>query len=118
MLYLPEEDRDRTAVLIDVGYLNTEVMAVEGDALIFHRCIDMGGGHIAADLAYDLDIPLKYAEDKIKHTYVFGISGANETFEVPGADGQTPLSFTRQQVSDIILRRVDEIDEEIKKAIE
>jgi hypothetical protein len=31
MLYLLEEDRDRTAILIDVGYLCTDVMAVEGD---------------------------------------------------------------------------------------
>ena len=49
--YLPEEDRDRTAILIDMGYLNTEIMAVEGDAVIFHRTIPMGGGHVAADVA-------------------------------------------------------------------
>ena len=118
MLYLPEEDRDRTAILIDVGYLNTEVMAVEGDALIFHRYIDIGGGNIAADLSIELDIPLKYAEDKIKHAYVFGISTPNETYEVPSSDGQSTRSFTREQVSDIILRRVDEIADEIKKAID
>ena len=118
MLYLPEEDRDRTAVLIDVGYLNTEVMAVEGDALVFHRCIDVGGGNIAADLSIELDIPLKYAEDKIKHAYVFGISTPGETYDVPSTDGQTTVSFTREQVSEIILRRVDEIAEEIKKALD
>ena len=33
MLYLLEEDRDRTAILIDIGYLCTDVMAVEGDAV-------------------------------------------------------------------------------------
>ena len=49
-------------LLIDVGYLNTEVMAVEGDALIFHKTIEIGGGNIAADLAIGLDIPLKEAE--------------------------------------------------------
>lgn len=117
MLYLPEEDRDHTAVLIDVGYLNTEIMAVEGDALIFHRCIDIGGGNIAADLSLELDIPLHIAEDKIKRVFVYGIGSSNETFDIPGADGQSSLSFTREQVSDIILRRVDEIAEEIKKAL-
>ena len=53
MLYLLEEDRDRTAILIDIGYLCTDVMAVEGDAVIFqknasrgrraHRCRRGGG---------------------------------------------------------------------------
>ena len=37
MLYLLEEDRDRTAILIDIGYLCTDVMAVEGDAVIFQK---------------------------------------------------------------------------------
>ena len=58
MLFIPDEERDRTALLIDVGYLNTEVMAVEGDALIFHKVIPMGGGNMAADLAYGLDVKL------------------------------------------------------------
>ncbi len=55
MLYISETDRDRTAVLIDIGYLNTEVIAVEGDAIIFHKILPLGGGHISADLAYGLE---------------------------------------------------------------
>ena len=42
MLYLLEEDRDRTALLIDVGYLCTDVMAVEGDAVIFQKDASRG----------------------------------------------------------------------------
>ncbi len=118
MLYLPEEDRDRTAVLIDVGYLNTEVMAVEGDALIFHRCIDLGGGHIAADLAEGLDISFKNAEEKVKQPFVYSMSATPETYEIPASGEQPGQNFTREQVSPIITARVDEIAEEIKKALE
>ena len=118
MLYLPEEDRDRTAVLIDIGYLNTEVMAVEGDALIFHKTIEIGGGNIAADLSMGLDIPLKDAEEKIKRQYVYGIATQGETYDLPGVDGQKPRSFTRDEVTEIITARVDEIAEEIQKAID
>ena len=32
MQMIPFEERDHTAILVDVGYLSTEVMAVEGDA--------------------------------------------------------------------------------------
>lgn len=118
MLYLPEEDRDRTAVLIDIGYLNTEVMAVEGDALIFHKCIDLGGGHIAADLAEALDISFKNAEEKIKQPFVYSQSATPETYEIPALNEQPARSFTRDEVAPIITARVDEIAAEIKKALE
>ena len=118
MLYLPEEDRDRTAVLIDVGYLNTEVMAVEGDALIFHKCIDIGGGHIAADLAEELDISFKNAEEKIKQHFVYSMSATPETYEIPATTDQPAQSFTREQVSPIITARVDELAAEIKQTLE
>lgn len=118
MLYLPEEDRDRTAVLIDVGYLNTEVMAVEGDALIFHKCIDIGGGHIAAALASELDISFKNAEERIKQLFVYSMSATPETYEIPGTGEQPAQTFTRDEVSPIITAQVDEIASEIKKALE
>ena len=118
MLYLPEEDRDRTAVLIDIGYLNTEVMAVEGDALIFHKCIDIGGGHIAADLAEALDISFKNAEEKIKQPFIYSQSAVPETYEIPAMNEQPARSFTRSEVAPIITARVDEIAAEIKKALE
>lgn len=63
MLYLPEDDRDRMAVLMDIGYLNTELMVVEGDAVIYHDTIELGGGNIAAELALGLDIPLESARE-------------------------------------------------------
>ena len=118
MLYLPEEDRDRTAVLIDIGYLNTEVMAVEGDALIFHKCIDLGGGHIAADLSEGLDISFKNAEEKIKQCFVYSQSATPETYEIPAINDQPARSFARDEVAPIITARVDEIAAEIKKALE
>lgn len=118
MLYLPEEDRDRTAVLIDIGYLNTEVMAVEGDALIFHKCIDIGGGHIAADLSEALDISFKNAEEKIKQPFVYSTSATPETYEIPAMNDQPARSFTRDEVAPVITARVDEIAEEIKKALD
>ncbi len=114
MLYISEIDRDRTAVLIDAGYLNTEVIAVEGDAIIFHKVLPLGGGHIAADLAYGLEIPLDQAE-QVKRGYEFGLGSTKNSFDVaakrhhpdlhPGKGGQHPEP------------RVDEICEAIVKAL-
>lgn len=116
MLYLPEEDRDRTSILIDVGYLNTEVMAVEGDALIFHETIPMGGGHMAADLAMGLEIPLSAAE-QIKRSYVYGMAAVNQQYEISAGEDGKPASFTPDQVSRVLEPRVEEIAEAISKCI-
>lgn len=118
MLYLPEEDRDRTAVLIDVGYLSTEVMIVEGDALLFHKNIGIGGGHISADLSEALDISFHHAEEKIKQPFVYSVSATPETYEIPALGDQPGRSFTRAEVAPIITARVDEIVDEVKKALD
>ena len=57
MQMIPFEERDHTAILVDVGYLSTEVMAVEGDALIWQKVLPVGGAHITLDLTYGLEKP-------------------------------------------------------------
>lgn len=116
MLFLPEQDRDKTAVLIDIGYLSTDVMVVEGDALIHLDTINLGGGNIAADLAIGLDIHLKSAEE-IKRSYVFGIA-SKESYDIAPYEGNPAKSFPASQVKEIIEARVEEIAEEIEQSIE
>ena len=115
MLFVPDEERDRTAILVDVGYLCTDVMAVEGDGLTFLKTIPVGGGHIAADLAYGLEVPLSSAE-QIKRSYVYGLTAGQTTFECVGKDGSAK-SFTREQVSNVLDSRADEICEAIRDTI-
>ena len=62
-----------------------------------------------------LDIPLRDAEEKIKRRYIFGTDVTERTYDLPGVEGQAAKSFTREQVTDIICSRVDEIADEIKK---
>ncbi len=115
-LFVSGEERDRKAVLVDIGYLNTEVMTLEGDALTTMKVIPIGGGNIAADLAYGLEIPLSSAET-VKRAYTFNISGTQNEFEVAGKDGNT-RTFTREQVEEILLPRAEEICEKIREAID
>ena len=116
MLYLLEEDRDRTAILIDIGYTCTDVMAVEGDAIIFQKTLPVGGGHIAADVAEGLNISLENAE-KIKREYVYGISTISQSYTV-SEDGVKSETFTQEQVSAVLEPRVDEIADMIKECLE
>ena len=115
ILFISETDRDRTALLIDIGYLNTDIMAVEGDAIIFHKTLPLGGGHIAADLAYGLEVPLDSAE-QIKRGFEFGPSSTKTSFDVTLSNGATE-TFSRDKVAEILLPRADEICEAIVDAV-
>ena len=115
MLFVPDEERDRSAVLVDIGYLTTEVMVVQGDAITSLTNIPMGGGHIAADLAYGLEVPLQSAE-QIKRSYVYGLSAGQSTFEGVDQAGNAK-TFTREQVEEVLEPRAEEICEAIRDAV-
>ncbi len=111
LLFLPPEDRDRTAVLIDIGYLNTEIMAVEGDALVFHKVIPIGGAHVVVDLTYGLEISMTMAE-QIKRGFVFGLPGG-DTIDAVDNNGRV-TAFSREDIARVLEPRVDEIAELIR----
>lgn len=117
MLYLLEEDRDRTSILIDIGYTSTDVMVVEGDAVIYQKSLPVGGGHIAADIAEGLKIPMASAE-QIKREYVYGVSGKGQAYSVSLGEGVKQESFTQDEVAAVLEPRVDEISDMIRDAIE
>lgn len=117
MLYLPQEERDRTAILIDVGYLCTDVMAVEGDAVIFQKTLPVGGGHITVDVASGLQINMEQAE-QIKREYVYGISTITQSYTATAVENTKSQTFTQDQVAEVLEPRVDEIADMIKECID
>ncbi len=116
MLYISGDERDRKSILVDMGYLNTEVMTVEGDAITTLTAIPIGGGNISADLAWGLEIPLSSAE-QIKRAYTYGISAGQDHFETTAKDGST-VTIERAKVEEILEARTEEICEAVKSAIE
>ena len=113
LLLLSIEDRDRISVLIDSGYLNTEISVIHGEAIIYHAVLPMGGGHITADLATSLRIPMRAAE-QIKSSYVFNPDEFDQDSmsEVYDARGRR-LSFPRETVSKCVVKTMDELCEMI-----
>jgi len=111
------EERDRSAVLIDVGYLSTEVMVVEGDALTFHTVVPLGAGHVTMDIAQRLTIKMRIAEE-VKRQFSF----IDDEFEpagdpeVVGEDGRKQR-FPRAEVRETVEARVDEIAEMLAEAL-
>ena len=109
LLLLSIEERDRVAMLVDVGYLNTEVSVIEGDAITYHAMLPLGGGQITADLCEELRIPMRAAE-QIKRRYVFDPDEFDQDAyaEVAGANGER-LSFPREYIKRPLEKSMDEL---------
>ena len=118
LLLLSIDDRDRVSVLIDSGYLNTEISVIRGEAIIYHAVLPMGGGHIADDLATSLRIPMRAAE-QIKRSYVFNPDEFDQDSlsEVYDARGRR-LTFPRETVSKCVVRTMDELCDMIDKTLQ
>jgi len=111
------EERDRTPILIDVGYLNTEVSVVENDAITYHAVLPLGGGHLTSALAEALEIGLDEAE-VIKRQYIFMPDeyDAQNDPEVTFEDGSV-VTFPREFVRETIEAVTDELVDMISQTI-
>ena len=117
LLVLSLEERDRGALLIDVGYLNTEISVVEGDAIVYHAILPRGGGHITADLAMGLRIPMKAAE-QIKRNYVFNPDEFDmDSFSEVYDENGRRKTFPRKAVGGIVEASFKELTDMIDMTI-
>ena len=118
LLLLNPDDRDRAGLLIDVGYLNTEISAIEGDAITYHAVLPQGTGQLIGDLMMELGVTMDAAE-QLKRSYIFNPDefDDNAYFEVEDDQGQR-LSLARKDVQRVVEANIDElcgmIDQTIK----
>ncbi len=117
LLLLTLDDRDRTSLLIDVGYLNTEISVVEGDAIVYHAMLMQGGGDITAEIARSLGISMRSAE-QIKRRYIFNPDefDMDAEAEATDADGRR-ITFPREKVSQCVEKVMDEICSQIDMTV-
>lgn len=117
LLLLGLDDRDRVSLLIDCGYLNTEISAIEGDAIVYHAMLPRGGGHVTADLATKLRISMRAAE-QIKRNYVFNPDEFDrDSFSEVIDEMGNRLTFPREVVREVIEGSMDELADMIKLTI-
>ena len=116
LLFIPAEERDQGAMLIDVGYTSTEVFSIEGDGITHYCNIPIGGAQIAADISNTLDISFKEAEN-IKRLFIYDLPVGQDAFEITDAQGQR-VEIKREIVEPIVNDCVQEIADAINEAIE
>lgn len=115
MLFVPQTARDHTALLLDIGYLCTDVMVIEGDAIIFQETLPRGGVDLTLALVNDLQIQMEEAE-KIKREFRYGVSNITATYST--SDGNNAKIFDQKQVAPAIQGELEELCKQINECLE
>ena len=117
-LYLfDNRTRDKYALLVDVGYITTNVCLARGNGLLFLNSFSMGGGYITSDLAECLKTSFSEAE-RLKHKLVLGWKAEpRDCYEIEGADGQKK-TFSARATNEISIERIKMICEYIQKCLD
>ncbi len=91
LMLIPEKARQTPAVLLDVGYMHTDVVAVLQSAIIGQDSVEAGGYHFASDLAYGLSVPVSVAEQaKRRYTFLEDYQDSVELLRTPDGSRSVP----------------------------
>ena len=115
VMLIPEKERVRPAVLIDVGYHQTEISVVENTALTAISTLPIGGYQFASDLSFGLDVPMDAAE-QAKRRYVFSLDLQEKNEVLRTAAGSKKVS--RSAISYIIEARATELAGMLRREME
>ena len=118
LFLVPVGERDASAVLLNVGFYDTNVTVVYGDAIVYNKTIAAGGMQVANDLALVMNIDVETAE-QIKKRYSFGLenTGSKEYDYAKQKSGRMER-FSHALIADIIDARVEHLCALIARALE
>ncbi len=109
--------RDKYSILVDVGYITTNVAIFRGNGLLFLNSFSMGGGYITADLLECLKISFAEAE-KLKRKIILGWrAGPRDVYEIEGSDGHIQ-TYSAAACNDIVSDRIEMICDYIQKCLD
>jgi cell division protein FtsA len=106
LMLIPEKDRQKPCVLLDVGYTHTDVCVALQSAIVAQDTLEIGGMHFTNDLAYGFEITQSVAE-LVKRRYVFSLDYQDsvELLRTP----QGTRSVERAQIQYILEERAKEL---------
>ena len=112
---IPEEERAKTAVLIDVGAMHTDVSLIKNAALVDLQTIDVGGWHFANDLSFGLKVDFSIAEN-VKRRYVYSLDYQDsiDTIRIPG---EGAFKVEHEAIQYIVEERTKELVDLIAQSI-
>ena len=108
---LTPDERERGAVVIDIGGGTTDIAIFAGNSVKHTAVIAVGGDHITNDVSFGLGVPVSEAE-RIKKAFGCAYSPLVDSDDVvdmsSAVDRQSP-KYTRRDLCDIIEPRVEEM---------
>ncbi len=118
LFLIPAEERDCSAVLLNVGYRDTNVTVVYGDAIVYNKTIHAGGMHFANDLSIVLNMTTDMAE-QIKKRYSFGLgNGGAKLYDFAKQASGRIEKFSHAIVSEVLDARAEHLCMLISQALE
>ncbi|MBQ8451346.1 MAG: hypothetical protein IJ538_01005 [Clostridia bacterium] len=117
VLYLFEPSvRDKYVLLVDCGYITTNVALARGNALLFLNSFSMGGGYITSDLSQCLKISFAEAK-RLKRKVVLGWNAKpTDKYQVEGDEQM--LTYQAKVTNEIVADRVEMIADYIQKCLD
>jgi len=109
LFLVPTEERDLSAVLLDIGYFDTNVTVVYGDAIVYNKTVHAGGMHIANDLSIVMNMDNEAAE-QIKKRFSFGLeNNGTKLYDYAKLKNGRLEKYSHAMVSEVIDARVEQI---------
>ena len=116
---LHDDEKELGVALVDIGGGTTDIAIFCGGSIMATSVLPLGGNHITNDIAVGLRTPVDAAE-KIKQKYgcaLASLVSPDDVVEVPSVGGRQPREIHRQMLVDIVMPRVEEILEHVRKEI-
>ena len=108
--------RDRFVVLIDCGYITTNIVVARGDGILAQYNIPLGGGHISGDLATYLKISFSQAE-ALKRKVVLSLNvGEEDNYSITTNRSDT-AEFPAQLTNEIVSYGIKKIANTVTKCL-
>ena len=102
---LKREDREYPSLIIDVGYITSELTLHLGNGILAECCEDFGGGYLTFYMLRDFGLTVKDAES-LKREINFAHSlHSNSLYTILSDDGE--MQFSCETVNEIALDAVD-----------
>ncbi len=115
VMLITETERVRPAVLIDVGYMQTDICVAENTALTAITTLPIGGYHFSSDLSFGLEVPIEAAE-QAKRRFVFSLDYQDKTEVLRTVSGSKRVAYSA--ISFIIEARASELAGLIRRELE
>ena len=115
---LKRDDKDRGALLIDIGGGVTDYVMYSGGSVAQSGCIGVGGDHITNDISVVMKIPLTRSEKlKIDHGCALPENDEDSSIVLDDDPLKSGLEIDKELLNQIINARATEIFEQLKVRI-